>query len=241
MHEGHRKRIMDRLKSGPDSLQDHEILEILLFNALPRVNTNPIAHDLIKSFGSLSGVFSASVEQLCSVRGIGSSAAEYIRCIGMCFERVRAYTEDLPRYFNVHTYSQYLENNLHDAPYEVLQIFCVDKNGKVFFRKTFGNESERAVVVDPTEISRILVAQAPRAVVVAHNHPHEVCRPSADDDDFTAQVQVLCSANNVKLYDHIIIGSDGAYSYYLAGRMDDIRRRYDVQNIIARNGTNETR
>ena len=234
MHEGHRKRIMDRLKSGPDSLQDHEVLEILLFNALPRVNTNPIAHDLIKSFGNLSGVFSASVEQLCAVHGVGPSAAEYIRCIGMCFERVRAYTEELPRYFNVYTYTQYLEKTMRDVPYEVLQIFCVDKNGKVFFRKSFDNENDRSVIVEPTEISRILVAQEPHAVVVAHNHPNEVSRPSTADDGFTAQVQVLCSANNVKLYDHIIIGTDGAYSYYLAGRMDDIRQQYDVQNIISR-------
>ena len=70
MHEGHRKRMYEKLKNG-DGLYDHEILEILLFNAIPRKNTNPVAHELIKTFGSLSGVFAAEPERLMTVDGVG--------------------------------------------------------------------------------------------------------------------------------------------------------------------------
>lgn len=236
MHEGHRKRMMERLQSGPDSLQDHEILEILLFNALPRVNTNPIAHELIKSFVNLRGVFSASVEQLCAVQGVGPATAEYIRCIGMCFSRIRPESDALPSYFNMRTYADHLKESMGGLSYEVLQIFCVDKSSKIFFRKNFTDGVDSKVLIDPTEISRVIVAQSPYAIVVAHNHPNAPCRPSAEDDGFTAQAQLLCSANNVRLYDHIIIGKDGAYSYYLTGRLEDMRQQYNVQNLIAQRG-----
>ena len=64
MYEGHRRRMYGKLKSG-DSLYEHELLEILLFNAFQRKNTNPIAHALLDAFGSIAGVFNAEVEQLC--------------------------------------------------------------------------------------------------------------------------------------------------------------------------------
>ena len=89
MHEGHRKRMYEKLKND-DGLYEHELLEILLFNAFQRKNTNPIAHALLDSFGSISGVLNASVEELCAVEGVGESVALYLKCIGECTKRTSA-------------------------------------------------------------------------------------------------------------------------------------------------------
>jgi len=232
MHEGHRKRMMERLLSGSENLQDHEILEMLLFNALPRINTNPIAHNLLKAFGSLSGVFSARVEQLTEVEGIGPSTAEYLRVVGLCFERVKPNTDELPEYFNLHAYAEFLVNSFRGVAQEYVEIFCLKKNGKVQFRKTFTVGSKHTVVVEPEEVSKLLVLQKPYAIVIAHNHPITVSDPSEDDNKFTAQIQMICSANNVELYDHIIVGTDGVYSYFLSGQLDSIKKQYHVANIV---------
>ncbi len=231
MHEGHRKRMMERLLSGSDNLQDHEILEMLLFNALPRINTNPIAHNLLKAFGSLSGVFLARVEQLTEVDGIGPSTAEYLRVVGLCLERVKPNTEDLPEYFNLRTYSEFLEKSFRGVTREFVEIFCLKKNGQVQFRKTFTVGSRHTVVVEPEEVSKLVVLQKPHAIVIAHNHPNTVSDPSENDNKFTAQLQVICSANNVELYDHIIVGTDGVYSYFLSGQLESIKKHYHVANI----------
>ncbi len=79
IHKNHRKRLRERFeREGADSFELHELLELFLFDAIPRVNTNPIAHRLLDRFGDLDGVFSASKEELMSVKGIGERAAEYI-------------------------------------------------------------------------------------------------------------------------------------------------------------------
>ena len=77
MHEGHRKRMLQRLEHG-EGLQDHELLEVLLFNAIPRKNTNPLAHELLTAFSSLGELFGASYEELLDVDGVGPETAAYL-------------------------------------------------------------------------------------------------------------------------------------------------------------------
>ena len=82
MHEGHRKRLRDKfLSCGVDNFQDHEVLELLLFYAIPRKNTNVIAHRLLEKFGSLDAVFDSPLSLLKSVEGVGESTAIFIKTI----------------------------------------------------------------------------------------------------------------------------------------------------------------
>ena len=89
IHAGHRDRMYDKLLNSPDSLSEHEYLEVLLFSFIPRKNTNPIAHKLLRTFGSLSGVFNASAKELMTVDGIGKSVATKIVAVGKIFQRVK--------------------------------------------------------------------------------------------------------------------------------------------------------
>lgn len=232
MHEGHRKRMLQRLERG-EELQDHELLEILLFNAIPRKNTNPIAHELLTAFPSLGELFRADYEKLLDVEGVGPETAAYLRCIGILCERMRnKEADDLPAVFSAGTFSGFLRDRYASLRQEVIEIFCVDAQGRIRSSKRFTQSLPGRAAAEPKEITDLFSARKPDGVVIAHNHPDAPARPSAEDDRFTAQMQLLCSANNIRLYDHIIVGRDGAYSYFLVGRMEEIRRNFNIKTIV---------
>lgn len=215
--------MMERFETGAEHFQDHEILEVLLFNAIPRANTNPIAHALIGAFGSLSAVFRASVRELMLVDGVGQKTAEYLRCIGLCFERVHPAAPNYPPYFSPKTFGDYLEEEYKDKKKEVLELYCLNKLGRLYFKKEFSTGKNDEVVTDPSKIGEVLLVKKPHTVVVAHNHPNGTRNPSSQDDVFTKQLYILCTMYNVKLGDHFIVGSDGLFSYHTVGRLDKIK------------------
>ena len=100
MHEGHRKRMLERLERAEGSLEEHELLEILLFNAIPRKNTNELAHRLLSAFGSLRSLFRAGMSELKAVPGVGESTAAYLKIVGMFLERADGKELSLPSAFS---------------------------------------------------------------------------------------------------------------------------------------------
>ncbi len=231
MHEGHRQRMLARL-SQADGLQDHELLEILLFNAVPRKNTNPVAHELLAAFSSLEGVFRADMEELLAVKGVGKETAAYLKCVGAIYARMGKKGEELPKFFNVRTFTEYVSARLGALESEAVELYCIDANERIRSSRRFAAGTADRAELEPEEVSRFLALQRPAGLVAAHNHPFAPARPSDADDAFTAQLQLLCSMNNVRFYDHIIVGTDGAYSYFLVGRMEEIRRNFDVAHLI---------
>ena len=215
--------MLERFEVGAEHFQDHELLEVLLYNAIPRSNTNPIAHALIAAFGSLSGVFRASIRELMLVRGVGKRTAEYIKCIGLCFERVNPTAKEQARYFNPKDFGDYLEKEYLGKRTEELELFCLNKLGRIFFRKSFSTGESNAVKAEPSEISELLLIKKPHTVVAAHNHPYGSRNPSSQDDIFTKQLCLMCRLHNVKLGDHLILGRDGVYSYRASGKLDKIQ------------------
>ena len=223
VHSGHRQRMLERFETGAEHFQDHELLEVLLYNAIPRANTNPIAHALISSFGSLAGVFQASIRELMLVRGVGKKTAEYIKCIGLCFERVNPAAKSHPLYFSPKEFGSFLEKEYKGKQKEELELFCLDKLGRIFFRKSFSSGASNEVKAEPTEISELLLVKKPHTLVAAHNHPFGNAQPSSQDDFFTKQLLMMCFMHNVRLGDHIITGINGTYSYRTAGKLDQMR------------------
>ena len=233
MHEGHRKRIMERLSGADDNLQDHERLEILLFNAIPRKNTNPIAHALIDAFGSISGVFEADVEQLKEVTGVGQSVAEYIKCVGLLFSRVSK-CEHVPlSASNLQEFSAILRDRYKGLSTEVIDFFFLDSKSNIKMTKNYTSGDSGKVTLSGEEILRLLAQHQTEGLVVAHNHPEGQCSPSAQDDQFTAQLYVYSTMHKVKLRDHVIVGKNGTYSYFLAGKLETIRHDFNVDKFIA--------
>lgn len=232
MHEGHRKRMYEKIKND-DSLSEHEILEIILYNAYPRVNTNPVAHELISAFGSLAGVLSADVEQLTAVDGVGENVALYIKLLGECNKRISAKSAGIAVLKNHDAFKKFTVSRMRGQTAEVMEIYCLDKNGRVGRICKFTDGEINKVSVGSDKIMRVLLAEKPYGIVVAHNHLSGDFNPSVNDDRFTAELQLLCSINNVRLLDHLIYASDrGVYSYFLSGELDRISMEFSFKSVV---------
>ncbi len=233
MHEGHRQRMIEKL-AAENLLQDHELLEILLFNAIPRKNTNEIAHSLIDACGGLSNVFRADVKQLASVQGVGQSTAAYLKTIGAIYERMDAHDrlETAHTVFSYRDFSACIEERYKKMTTEHLELYALDAKNKVCFIRDFTTGDRDHVELSSTDVSRFITDYKPKGIVIAHNHPSMSCAPSIHDTEFTQLAHVLCTLNNVTLVDHVIVGTDGTYSYYLSGELDGIRECYDIETMM---------
>ena len=234
MHEGHRQRMLERLESAEGSLQEHELLEILLFNAIPRKNTNELAHRLLSTFGSLRAVLGAEMEELKAVPGVGESTAAYLRIIGIFYARAQLKEPELPSAFSFAAFRPFLIERFEGAREEYVELYSLDGKDCVKNVRRFSSEKSFQASVDPKEISRFLVEAKPAAMVAVHNHITGPATPSREDDDFTAQLEILCSMHNVSLRDHIICSPEGVYSYFLSGKLNELSARYSIGNVLGR-------
>ncbi len=231
MHEGHRGRLYEKLKK--DALEDHEWLEALLFNALPRKNTNELAHALIQRFGSSYEVVNASVEELQTVPGVGLSIAAYLRNVGRLLQIHRQKHElTYQGKFNPRDFLPFVKQAYKNTIYEVLELYLLDGEGQVMKKRGFSIESIAHVTVVPEELSAFLLEKGASGVVMVHNHPHGEAVPSSADDEMTKNCQILCSMHNRLLCEHVICARDGLFSYYLSGRMQEISEHYSATELL---------
>ena len=231
-HAGHRKRLIQKLQQGV--LLEHETLEALLFNAMPRKNTNDLAHKLLAEFGSVTGVLSAPMEALKQVDGVGDSVASYLRCIGTFCERYYAeYKERFPRLYEEKSFSAFVFNEYVYLEKEVLDCFLVDRNGYILQRKRFSSGEKNYASLLPEDLTEAFSVPGCAGVILVHNHPGGSAEPSAADENLTKQAQLLCSFHNLLLCDHIICGKNNTYSYYKQGKLAHISKLCSVRKLLA--------
>ena len=230
MHEGHRQRLIAKLEEG--TLCDHEYLEMLLFNALPRKNTNDIAHRLLAEFGSLNKVFAAKPEQLCKVEGVGKSVASYLQCLSLA---IQAYVDKkivaLPKKFEPQSFLTFVKNQYESATKEILDMYFIDGEGAVYKRVGYTTQSLYSVIVEPDELVSTFLKEKTSGIVLVHTHPSGNMQPSAMDDKTTQNIQKLCYHNGVLLCDHVIYSSRGMYSYYLSGKLHELLWDWQKQEL----------
>lgn len=227
VHDGHRERLRTRfLKSGLEHFEEHEVLELILFYARPRCDTNAIAHRLIKRFGSFAGVMDASYDELLRVEGVGSSSAVLIKLLptacGYYYanlalpgavldstEKAGAYF--MPRFVGKRSEEVWLA--CLDDKRKVLRCECVSADGIV-----------NAVRITIKQIVVHAVNANATGVLMAHNHPGGVAIPSSADKHMTAQAYQALSLINVQLVDHIIVADCDFVSMADSGFIEQIRR-----------------
>ncbi len=224
MHEGHRQRMITRLADHEDSLNDHELLEILLFNAIPRKNTNELAHALLTKFGSLSALSRADLNSLASVDGIGKNTAAYLRCIFLSLERIRVSpVSGFPSARNFSAFAELLDKRLRGLKEERIELFATDKAGNILGVDSYTSSGQESARLTPCAVSKFFAAYDPKALVIAHNHPSGPATPSHSDDLFTLQMQTVCAFHGIPLYDHIIVAPTEMYSYHTSARFEYLK------------------
>jgi len=231
LHDGHRLRVYEKMSK--DALAEHEWLEALLYIALPRRNTNDIAHALLHKFGSTEAVLNASLEELQSVAGVGISVAAYLKCVGHFCEKF----QDKPNKEYVGTYEgknflAYVKQAYVGVAVEVADVYLLDGEGRVLKKERFSIEDISSVRVRPEKVGYFLATEGASGVVLVHNHPMGEAIPSEADDQMTRNLQMLCSMHNRLLCEHVIYAPAGVYSYYHSGRLRKITKMYAVDNFL---------
>ena len=231
LHDGHRLRMYEKISK--DALADHEWLEALLYIALPRRNTNDIAHELLRKFGTTENVLTASLEDLQTVPGVGCSLAAYIKCVGHFCQHFQA-KESLEYVgtFDRKSFWSYVKQAYKDILFEVVDVYLLDGEGRVMKKEGFSIDSICTVRVLPEEVATFLLTEGASGVVLVHNHPFGSALPSEADDRMTKNFQMLCSMQNRLLCEHIIYSPSGLYSYYHSGRLREISKGYSMENVL---------
>ncbi len=225
IHSGHRKRVKANvIKNGFSQLEEHKLLELMLFYSIPRGDTNELAHKLINHLGSFEEVFKADIEQLKKVDGVGENTAVMIAAMGETYKRISKAKPPKKRvYKNTEDLKELAETLLQGEKNEKIYLLCFDAK-KALKRYTVISEgNEVSSEIDMKLIIKNLVDSDCSIAVLAHNHPTSSAEPSAFDIDSTRMVCVTLRKIGYALADHIILGENGkAYSMHLDPRFSSM-------------------
>lgn len=212
IHDGHREKMRQRfLKSGLDAFADHEALELLLYYAIPRRDTNPIAHALMERYGSLSAVLAAPVEDLKKVEGVGESAAILLKLAPQLYRKAKmSDAEQETILSSVERVGAYLLERFAGEKNEVVYQLCLDRKGKLLVCKKLGEGGVASADLDIRRLVENALLTGASSVVLAHNHPSGVALPSRDDYAATDRAKTALAVVGVALTDHIIV-ADGDF------------------------------
>lgn len=217
---GHRERMRILVREkGLDALSPHQLVEFLLFLAIPRKDTKKIAYALLNKFGSIEGILNATESELKSVPGMTENAA--ILC------------NYLPEFFHYYQRLKFKEKpvlspqeilpfliTLFDGETdECLYLLSLDIKQRLIHTDVVGCGNSVSVQSTAKKVVEIAMRHSAKSVILAHNHPSEIVAPSDADVKSTLSLGALLNSLDIKLMDHIIIGNRSAYSFYLKSRL----------------------
>lgn len=227
-NDGHRKRLRERMmREGLSNFQDHEVLELLLFQYLPYKDTNKIAHNLLAKFGTFAGVLNASPKQLMTVSGISEVTACNLATLKEVWLRYKQSDAHKIRLDGVKTIIEYAETLIAESYTERLVVVYVDNSTRFIYQDEFTSDSAQQIQVDPKDILSSALRVNAAGVMLFHCHVDGPCKPSADDMRFTEKLLVALASVNLVLLEHVIFNNNGDhYSFHQAGDIDRLSEKY---------------
>ena len=218
-HDGHRKRMRERFAAqGLDGFAPHEILELILFYAIPRANVNPLGHRLMETFGSLHNVLEADVKELMKVEGIGENAAVLLSLFGHV-DRELAKSRGARRKTmrNRMEAQEHCLGLLAGLRQEHLYLVCLSPQMEVVQDALIARGSLTEVQAYPRLVAEAALRANAHTVVLCHNHPGGTPMPSQADLDMTAALGQLLQSLEITLADHIVVAGEEALSMVECG------------------------
>lgn len=210
VHKNHRSRMRKQFaEHGPAVFNDIQLVEFLLFYAIPRGDVNPLAHALLDRFGSVSGVLQASPAQLKTVPGIGDNAASLL---SLCGHLVRKCGEEqLPAGMQLSTpeeFGKFFLPRFWNEQNEVVMLMSLNHRHEVLNCSVITKGSVSATEINTRLVLQQALCDNATAAVIAHNHPSGHALPSRSDIESTVNLAKMLSAVSVKLLDHIVIADN---------------------------------
>ncbi|HAE93301.1 MAG: JAB domain-containing protein [Hyphomonas sp.] len=217
--KGHRERLRSKLLArGASSLDDYEVLEVLLMAFIPRRDVKPIAKALQARFGSLSAILAAPSRDLVQVPGIGETVAAYLKAIAEL--NARASRENIQKKTAISSWSalvEYVRTELQHEKREQFRILFLDRKNQLIADEVMGHGTVDHAPVYTREVARRALELHASALILVHNHPSGDTTPSRADIDVTREIIDALDPFDITVHDHLIAGTGGVTSLKAAG------------------------
>lgn len=220
---GHRQRLRDRFLRGPDeALPDYELLELLLFFAVPKIDTKPMAKELLARFGSLAGLVNATAEQLAEIERMDHFVITLFKALRVFAARlVREDLTERPVLDNWDKLVAYLRAQMAHRNIEQFRLLFLDRRNVLIADEKQHEGSIDHTPVYPREVVKRALALDASALVMVHNHPSNHPQPSKPDIEMTRIVRDALDRVGVVLHDHLIISRRGHTSFRQLGLLEN--------------------
>ena len=219
----HRKRLRDRfMVGGADAMPDYELLELVLFRAIPRQDVKPLARKLLDHFGSYNGVISASPGQLRQVNGVGDAVVTELKIIQATAQRLaQSRMMQRPVVSSWDALLAYCHSTMAHRDTEQFRILFLDTKNTVIADEEQAKGTVDHVPVYPREVVKRALELNASALILVHNHPSGDPTPSQADIAMTRQIEIAGQTLGLTLQDHLIIGKSQETSFRAAGLLSD--------------------
>jgi DNA repair protein RadC len=217
--DGHRARLRERLLTGgAEALADYEVLEYLLFAAIPRGDTKPLAKALIAQFGSLAGVLNADPKAMQRVKGVGENTAAALKAASIAARRMtRGAIINKPVLSSWQALIDYLTTDMAHLTVERVRILYLDTKNRLIEDHHLNDGSIDEAAIHPREVIRKAMDVGASAMILVHNHPSGNPEPSRADIQITQRIAEAGRLLGVTVHDHVIIGREGHTSLRAKG------------------------
>lgn len=196
---------------GGEALADHELLEMLLFYSIPRVNTNETAHRLLDRFGGMSGLMNAKRYELLTVPGIGEQSADLILLMSEFYRRTASESDKVPTVFkDLDDVGRYVVRLLDGLSRERVIVLLLSTDYRLIATHQISEGSVNCAKVDIRQIMEYAILAKAANIVLAHNHPDPILEPSKEDESISISLMHAASTMGINLWDHVLV-ADGKY------------------------------
>lgn len=221
-YHGHRKRLRERfLQGGADALPDYELLELVLYAAIPRGDVKPLAKRLIDRFGGYVPALTASPGELMRVDGVGEAVVVALKTVQAAAARLaRQEIMEQPVLNAWHKVIDYCQIAMAREPAEQFRLLFLDRKNKLIADEIQQRGTVDHAPVYPREVIKRALELGASAIILAHNHPSGDPTPSQADIAMTREIVKAGKSLGVAVHDHLVIGRSGHVSFRAEGLMD---------------------
>ena len=215
----HRKRLRDRfIEGGPEAMPDYELLELVLFRAIPRQDVKPLARRLLDAFGDFNRVMSAPPLRLAQVRGVGDAVIQELKIVEAAAQRLsRSRVLEQHVLSSWDTLLDYCHTVMAHRETEQFRVLYLDRKNVLIADEEQARGTVDHVPVYPREVVKRALELNASALILVHNHPSGDPTPSDADIDMTLKIEAAAQALGLILHDHIIIGKESEQSLRSSG------------------------
>ena len=213
-HNKHRQRVKEQfLQNGLENNPQHLTLEMLLYYAIPRRDTNEIAHELIDTFGSLSGVLDAPYEELIKIKGVKENTAILLTMMPQLFrEYSKDKTETKPLLSSAEKTIEYLISKFTSYKQEVVLLLCLDNMNRLNNCCIISKGTLNQATISNRMVVETALRNNAAGVILAHNHPSGMAVPSSDDVIATQNIINVMAQIGIRVLNHVIVAGEDTYS-----------------------------